>query len=113
MSNDNTPAQTLELVTFQLRSGIAADAFLKASRTAEEFIKKQPGFLYRSLCQQQDTGDWLDVLYWQDNGAAEAAGKAVCSAEETAEFMSMIDPQSVTMRHAQIRSSLCMVEQAA
>lgn len=107
-NNDNTPAQTLELVSFKLNSEFAVDAFLQASKEAEQFIMKQPGFLYRSLCQQQDSGEWLDVIYWQDDAAAQAAGQAVCSAPEAASFMGMIDGPSVTMRHARIHSSLCM-----
>lgn len=110
MSNDNPIAHTLEIVSFQLQSETATEAFIAASKEAEQFIMKQPGFLYRSLCQQQDSNKWHDIIYWQDDAAAQAAGKAICSAKEAARFMSMIDEQSVTMRHNRIHSSLCMDE---
>lgn len=110
MSTDNCPAQTLEIVTFQLQSGSAVDAFIAASKEAEKFIVEQPGFLYRSLCQQQDSSEWLDVIYWQNDAAAQAAGKAICNAVEASAFMGMIDMATVTMRHSRIHTSLCMDE---
>lgn len=108
MSTENPSAQTLEIVSFQLKSNSAVDAFITASKEAEQFIMKQPGFLYRSLCQQQDSNEWLDVIYWQDDACAHAAGKAICSAAEVSTFMDMINENTVTMRHSRIHTSLCM-----
>lgn len=108
MSTDNSPVQTLEIVSFQLKSNSAVDAFITASKEAEQFIIKQPGFLYRSLCQQQDSNEWHDIIYWQDDACAHAAGKAISSASEVSAFMGMINESTATMRHSRIHTSLCM-----
>lgn len=115
MSTDNAPAQTLEIVSFQLQSNSAIDAFIAASKEAEQFIMKQPGFLYRSLCKQQDSNEWHDVIYWQDDASAQAAGEAVCNAPQASAYMSMIEGATVSIRHSRIHTSLCMdaVEQEA
>lgn len=66
----------VEWAPFQLASGVSEEQLLQASRELQEgFLAKQPGFVRRDLLRARD-GGWIDVVYWADREAAEAAMKA-------------------------------------
>lgn len=104
------PAQTLEIVRFQLNNEVEAQAFIDASKAVNTFLKDQAGFLYRSLCQDGD--QWLDVVYWANKTDADNAAKKLCQTPEVGAFMGMIEEASVTMEYASIHQSTCMEAEA-
>lgn len=67
-------SDTIELVRFRLQQGKTSADWLKANEKINEFMKAQPGFRFRSLSETGD-GEWLDLVYWESQEAAEAAGK--------------------------------------
>ncbi len=89
---------TLEHVRFQTRDGVNEAAFLKASETVMDWLRRQPGFQYRTLVKGEGA-EWLDLCYWESPETAKKAGDAFWGAAEAQAFMSMIDDSTVEMRH--------------
>jgi hypothetical protein len=88
-------SDTIELVRFRLQPGKTAADWLKADEKINAWAKRQAGFRFRSLSETDD-GEWLDICYWADAEAADAA-----SARFREEMMSVCEPlvaqDSVTM----------------
>lgn len=87
----------LERVTFRTLPGTVEAEFLKAAEHTSTWAKAQPGFQYRTLVQDGD--GWLDLVYWDSEANAKAAGEAFMGASENAALASMIDPDTVEMSH--------------
>ena len=79
-------SDTIELVRFRLQQGKTSADWLKANEKINEFMKAQPGFRFRSLSETDD-GEWLDLVYWENLEAANAA-----SEKFGAEMMSVCEP---------------------
>lgn len=96
--------QSIEIVTFRLAGG-SADAFIAANASVNEWLRRQPGFLWRQLAEQQD-GSFVDVVLWQSHDAALAAGAKMMEEMAQSPAMTMIDPSGLEMKHARIRVSV-------
>lgn len=88
-------SDTIELVRFRLQQGKTSADWLKANEKINEFMKAQPGFRFRSLSETED-GEWLDLVYWENLAAAEAAGKKFES-EIMPTCAPLVAPDSVTI----------------
>lgn len=98
---------SIEMVSFKLNNGVSDEAFLSASQKIEGWVGKQPGFEYRALAKQQD-GTWVDLVFWQNEAAAQAAGEKFMQASEPQEMMACIDKDTVIMQHMPVMAALCM-----
>ncbi|MXQ07741.1 hypothetical protein GQ651_07770 [Alphaproteobacteria bacterium GH1-50] len=92
----------LEIVTFRLLDGTDEAAFLTAAAGTEALLRERGSLVRRALVRDAD-GLWTDVVEWTSIEAAMAAAEAVMSHPDFAPFGAMIDPGTVTMRHAPIR----------
>jgi hypothetical protein len=69
--------EVIEWAPFRARPGVTDEQLLEASRALQEgFLAKQRGFVRRDLLRGKD-GAWVDVVYWADHAAVDAAMKAV------------------------------------
>lgn len=96
--------QIIETVTFRAIAGSDPQAIATASDGLVSFLARQKGFLSRRLSLGDD-GVWLDHVHWADMESAQAASKAVMEAPEAGAFMSLIDMETVTMRHDTLMSA--------
>ncbi len=96
---------TLEIVRFRTHEAVTDAAFLKASEEVSAWANAQPGFQYRCLTKEED-GGWLDLVFWADLGAAKAASEKFMAGNGKGEFMTMIDPSTVEMRHLPVRHAM-------
>ncbi|MEO9896028.1 MAG: hypothetical protein ABJD13_06585 [Paracoccaceae bacterium] len=96
---NNSPVA--EIVTFRLANGADKAAFLKAAKGMEPFLASTGAMVKRNLSRDQD-GVWTDHIEWTSMQAAKDAATAMMQRPEAGPFMSLIDEQSVTMRHAEI-----------
>lgn len=87
----------LERVRFKTIPGTNEAAFLKAAEATSTWAKQQPGFMYRTLVKDGD--HWEDLVYWDNEANAKAAGEAFMSAPENAGLGAMIAPDTVVMSH--------------
>ena len=95
MSNQTPVA---EIVAFRLLPGASKDAFIAEAHTVENALSVSDQMLARTL-SCTDQGDWTDHVVWASAAAAQTAAAEVMSSKTCATFMSMIDPDSVQMRH--------------
>ncbi len=63
----------VEWAEFRLAAGVTEAALREASdRLQTAFLREQEGFIRRELLKGEN-GRWVDVVYWKDREAAEAA----------------------------------------
>ena len=94
----------LEIASFKLKGGIATEDFLNASVEMEDgFAKKQNGFIKRTLAQNE-SGEWVDVVYWKTMDDATKAMESAMKSPACAPMFGMIDDASIKMSHFQIQN---------
>ena len=96
-------AETLEIVTFRLKSGTEA-GFIANNGGMTDWLARQPGFLGRHLGRRED-GTWMDVVRWQSVEQARAAAARIMAEIGDSEAVQAIDPASVEMSHATVAPS--------
>ncbi len=89
----------LELVIFKLKEGIEHDTFLQESESITTWVKRQPGFISRSLSHDAKTGTYFDVVFWWSMDDAMTASKAAETSTECAPAFGMINMESVQIHH--------------
>jgi len=90
-----------EIVTFRVTDGTSAAQVAQAAAGMQPFLKAQGGMIRRSLSVDAD-GLWTDHIVWTSMEAAQTAAASVMEAPEAVPFMSLIVPESVSMRHAAV-----------
>lgn len=95
----NTPVA--EIVTFHLIQGATSDTFTKAAEAMMPFLNSTGAMTGRVLSCDPE-GLWTDHLTWTSLAAAQSAAKSMFERAEAAPFMQMIDPATMSMRHAPI-----------
>jgi len=91
-------SDTIELVRFRLKNDKTAADWLMANEKINDWIKKQPGFRFRSLSETDD-GEWIDMVYWESLEAAKASG-AKFGEEIGPACEPLIDMTSVIVSHS-------------
>jgi hypothetical protein len=88
----------IELVTYRLKAGITDKQLTATHAGVNDFLQSQPGFIYRSL--SRDNGGLLyDIVYWQNMDQAKAASVAFLESAAGQALESLIDEDSIVMRH--------------
>ncbi|WP_221793403.1 hypothetical protein [Oceanobacter mangrovi] len=101
-SRYSRPHNVLEQVRFRLAEGIDSLDFLAANEPVQAWLRQQPGFLYRTLCQNPDSGEWIDLAYWADAETATATNSQFMQQDANREWVSMIDHGSMQMQHSEV-----------
>ena len=91
----------VEIVTFRLAAGTDPAAFVSAADAMGPFLRSTGAMLGRTLSVDDD-GLWTDHITWTSLDAAKSAAAAMFQRPEAQPFMSMIDPDGMSMRHAPI-----------
>jgi len=68
-------SEAMEITTFQLAKGLKIKDFIAANIDVDAWLKKQPGFILRRICEGRD-GWVIDMLLWNSarDGQRAAAG---------------------------------------
>ena len=86
----------IEIMTFRLASGADESVFRDVDgRVQVEFAYRQPGFLRRTLARHDDR--WLVLQVWRSVEAAGAATTAFDASPLGAEFMALVDLDSLAV----------------
>jgi Antibiotic biosynthesis monooxygenase len=93
--------RALELVVFKLKEGTTREEFLATDEAASSWMTQQPGFLSHELCHSAETGQWIEVAWWESLEAAEAAAGAAMSSASCAPMFALIDMESALMLHGE------------
>jgi hypothetical protein len=67
--------EAVETTTFRLARGVTMEKFIEANADIDAWLRRQPGFIWRRICQRED-GCVVDVLLWAcvEDGENAAAG---------------------------------------
>jgi hypothetical protein len=102
MTKTPTSKPVVEIVTFRLRAGSDPQAFAAAAARLTPVLRQTGAAQTRTLSGPTD-GLWTDHITWSSLDAARAAAQTVVAHPEAAEFLAMINPDGVTMRHAPVQ----------
>ena len=91
---------TLEIVLFKLAESVSKDEFLSAARGVESWLSTVSGFQRREL-SCDDSGNWVDMIYWDSLEEAQQAAAEIMSMPEGQQFGSKISGESIKMYHMQ------------
>ena len=94
---------TLELVTFQAVSGASDEDLIDKAFKLTPILATMPGFVDRHFAKGED-GEWIDAVIWNSHENAKAAAKAVMEVPEAQPFFSLIDRETINLRHATIQT---------
>ena len=94
---------TLELVTFQATPETRDEVAIATALKLTPILAAMPGFINRHFAKGE-AGEWIDVVIWDSRENAEAAAKAVMDIPEAKPFFSLIDRETVHLRHATIQT---------
>jgi len=89
-------SETLELLTYRLAKGVTPAAFLALVDQTRPVLEGQAGLLTRHLAS--DGESWTEVVRWQSQALADAAGTAIMADARVTPLMAAIDMASLTMR---------------
>lgn len=89
---------TVELVTFQTKSGYSDDQVTEAAAKINERLHDFDGFISRHLLKAED-GTWADIVYWKDLESAQSASESIMKEEVAQDFFMMIDESSMVFKH--------------
>ncbi len=87
-----------EVVTFKLAAEASASEFKLSAVAVEKELQKIPGYQRRSLLQS-DTGEWLDIVIWDQLATAKAAAVSLQENSVAQSFFRHIDPDSVALNY--------------
>lgn len=91
-----TNAQIVEIATMSLGAGVSPEDFAEVdARVEQEHVSQQPGFVARETGATAD--GWVAIVYWASAEDAQASMDSFATAPAAAEFMSMVDPESIVM----------------
>ncbi|MCE7986584.1 MAG: hypothetical protein DYG89_35880 [Caldilinea sp. CFX5] len=90
----------LEVVLFRAKAGVSDEQVLQGSAQIQPWLAGAAGYLKREVSKNED-GQWVDIVHWRSLDEAQQAAEQLMAEPTAAAFMSMIDPESITMLHVQ------------
>jgi heme-degrading monooxygenase HmoA len=96
-------ADTIEIVTFNLKGGASKDDFLEKNKYVEQnLVSKMPGFKSRETAIS-DEGQVVVVLHWDKPESAQHSMDVFVKAPESQEFQALLDMDTFQMvRYVQV-----------
>ena len=88
----------LEVVLFRLNPGVDEAEFLQAAEATFGLLQGYSGYIRREL-SVDDSGQWVDVVWWTDKATAFAAAEQFMATPEAQQFEKMISAESTVMVH--------------
>lgn len=102
MHFEETMAEAIEIVTFQLARGASFADFVDANRDVDAWLLRQPGFRSRRLAEQGDR-TVVDLLVWASDTHARTAMHRLMDELRDSPVHALIDHATVTWAVATVR----------
>lgn len=83
----------LQISSYSLMPGIDEREFVRAADDAMMALRRQHGFLARSIARAED-GSWTEIVHWLDRDSARTASERLATNPNAAAFSAMIDRPS-------------------
>lgn len=95
--------EAMEITTFQLAKGITIKDFIAANADVDVWLKQQPGFILRRICEGRD-GWVIDMLLWKSARQGQRAAAGIMTELSDSPVHATIDQATVdwtiqTCRH--------------
>ncbi|MBD0864860.1 MAG: hypothetical protein GDA36_04220 [Rhodobacteraceae bacterium] len=91
-----------EIVTFRLNPDVTESQLVDAAKGTITYLDSTGAVISRSLSVDAD-GLWTDYILWTSMYAAKAAEELAVSRPEFGTFFSLMDENTVNLRHAPVR----------
>ena len=87
----NGDGVVIEWAPFRAAAGVSDEAIVAASEALQrDFLRHQPGFVRRELLRGAD-GQWVDLVQWRDQAAADAVVDAIGSSPACQAYFRLMD----------------------
>lgn len=83
-----------EVTVFRLKPGVPAPQAISAGRDIDGWLRRQPGFLSRTLLEEPD-GSIMDVVIWRSQQDGRSSSERLIDETATSPFHDLVDPASV------------------
>jgi hypothetical protein len=97
-------SQAIEITTFCLARGLTMKDFIAANADIDPWLKVQPGFVSRHICERDD-GVVVDMLVWDSAEAGHLAANGVTTEMAASPVHASIDHSTVNWTIATVRHS--------
>lgn len=97
--------EAIEITTFRLAAGLTIDDFIAANADIDPWLRLQPGFVSRQICERED-GFVVDMLVWESAEEGHHAAEGVTTEMAASPVHAAIDQSSVNWSIATVRHSL-------
>ena len=92
----DTNATVIEIATFEFAEGVTAETFAPVdARVEAEHVSQQPGFVSRET-GATDTG-WVAIVRWETAEHAQASMDSFAEAPAAADFMGLMNAETMRM----------------
>ena len=93
MNGGENDGMLVEWAPFRALPGVPDAAILEGSDALQrDFLAHRRGFVRRELLRRPD-GEWVDVVYWEDQASADEAMKAAADSPVCAMYFHMMVPE--------------------
>ena len=96
--------EAIEITTFRLAAGLAIDDFIAANADIDPWLRLQPGFVSRHICERED--GFVVMLVWQSVEAGHRAAAGVTTEMTASPVHAAINQATVNWSIATVRHSL-------
>ena len=89
--------EALEMTTFRLVSGLTGGEFVKANEDINDYLRRQPGFRWRRITEDDD-GTITDIVAWDSAAAAQRSASGIMTEMAGSPVHATIDQATVDFR---------------
>ncbi len=94
-------AGVVEYVTFKSKSEVSSEELRRELQATDAVLDGIDGFVKRYLAQQE-SGLWVEVVFWRDQVAAEAGLKVFLGDSRSQALLALIEDDSVNITYSNI-----------
>ncbi len=96
--------EAVEITTFRLAEGLTMADFIAANADVAAWLREQPGFISRRICERDD-GYVVDVLLWKSAAAGRRAAAGIMTELAGSPVHAAIDQASVDWTISAVRAT--------
>jgi hypothetical protein len=89
-----TSPETAELTVFRLKKGHGAEDVRKAGRDIDRWLRRQPGFVSRSMVEHPD-GSIIDIVVWRTEQEGRSSAARLLGETAASAFHDMVESDTV------------------
>lgn len=97
--------EAVEITTFRLAAGLTMADFIAANEDVDAWLREQPGFISRRMCERDD-GYVVDMLLWQSAAAGRRAAAGIMTELAASPVHAAIDQATVDWTISMVRATV-------